>query len=104
VAADDELKGEMAQLEKLDPAARSRVQSALKDALERETLAGQAGGGAAAAGNIFSRGWIFSRLTPTAIDLAGIRELPGVAGLSAQEFTDFAGRLAELKRKTDVAR
>jgi hypothetical protein len=102
--ADEELSRELSRLEKLDPDARGRVESALKDALERETVAGGLGGGTAAAGNIFSRGWIFSRLTPTAVDLAGIAELPGVAALSPQEFTDFAGRLAELKRKTDVQR
>ena len=98
--ADDDITRDFERLDKLDPEARQRIHSMLKDALERETLAGGVGGGLAAS-NIFSRGWIFSRLTPTAVDIGAIKELPGVAGLSPQEFTDFASRLAELKRRAD---
>jgi hypothetical protein len=100
---DDDIRESMERLEKLSSQSRQRIQEVLKKALERETVAGSVGGGAAAA-NIFSRGWVFSRLTPTAADLAGIRELPGISDLSPAEFTEFAGRLAELKRKSDPQR
>jgi len=73
------------RFKELSPDSRERVSSALKEAVEREVQS--IGGGNVAAGNIFSRGWVFSRLTPTAVldeviltaDLA--RELPGAAGL-----------------------
>lgn len=97
--ADESMKNILGRLESLDPAARTRIESALKNAIEREAVAGSLGGAAAA--NIFSRGWVFSRLTPTATDIASIYQLPGVDALTVEQFTDFAGRLAELKKKSD---
>jgi len=94
--ADESLK----RLGDLQPEARLRVETALKDAIDREVVSG-AGGGPLAAGNIFSRGWIFSRLTPTALDARIIRELPGLASMGPEEFVTFANRLAEMKRKVD---
>src|SRR5688572_22822483 len=95
----EDIKRSLEQIENLSDDARIRVNSALKAAIERETVTG--GLGNVAAGNIFSRGWIFSRLTPTQVDLGLIRELPGVSDMNPDQFADFAGRLAELKRKTD---
>ena len=97
----DDIKKTLESIDSLDDDAKERVNMALRSAIEREAVAGGVGG-AVAAGNIFSRGWIFSRLTPTAVDLGAIRELPGVSQLNPEQFADFAGRLAELKRKTDA--
>jgi hypothetical protein len=96
--AESDIRREFERLDKLSPEARSRVEDTIRKAIEQETVAGGLGG-ASAAGNIFSRGWIFSRLTPTAMDLGAIRELPGVASLNPQEFTEFASRLADLKKQ-----
>jgi hypothetical protein len=94
---------EIKRLADLHPEARSRVEAALKEALDREVVSGNLGG-PAAAGNIFSRGWIFSRLTPTAMDTRIIRELPGLAKMGPDEFATFASRLAEMKRQGESQR
>jgi hypothetical protein len=99
--APDPGRGELERLEKLPPEARARVEAALKAALEKEVVAGAAGGGAAA--NIFSRGWVFSRLTPTS-DSAVVENLPGLSKMGTDEFEKFATRLAEIKKKTDRPR
>ena len=90
------------RLEGLPPEAKSRVESVLKAAIERETVAGGLSG--AASSNIFSRGWIFSRLTPGISDLETLKGLPGVAQLDAEAFGDFAARLAKLKADIDPKR
>jgi len=95
------------RFKELSPDSRERVSSALKEAVEREVQS--IGGGNVAAGNIFSRGWVFSRLTPTAVldeviltaDLA--RELPGAAGLSEEDFVGFAERLSAARRNLNPA-
>lgn len=88
----------------LSAEARERVDKALKEALEREIAeAGISPGGLAAAGNIFSRGWIFSRLTPTA-EKEMARILPELSKMGSEEFVRFASRLAELKAKTGPQR
>ena len=88
----------------LSPEARDRVEKALKDALEREVAESALGpGGLAAAGNIFSRGWIFSRLTPTA-EKEMARILPELSKMGSEEFVRFASRLAELKARTGPQR
>lgn len=94
----DVTKESLKRLDALAPEARVRVESALKEALEREVVAGGLTGGAAAA-NIFSRGWIFSRLTPTATD-EFVRVLPEMSKMSEDEFAKFATRLSELKSKS----
>jgi len=93
----EDTSANLKRLEALHPEARARVESALKEALEREVVAGSVGGGAAAS-NIFSRGWVFSRLTPTATeDLS--RVLPEMGKMGDAEFSKFAARLGELKGK-----
>lgn len=94
----------MAALSALSPEARARVEKALKEAIDREAVEGVvASGGLGAAGNIFSRGWIFSRLTPTA-EKELERILPEISKMGSEDFLRFASRLAELKAKTSPQR
>jgi len=97
--SDESAKKDFERLSDLDPDARSRVEAALKDALERETVTEAVSERAAA--HIFSRGWIFSRLTPAVMDVDVIRSLPGIDRLSPDDFAQFATRLSELKSKTN---
>lgn len=94
---DKTIKDNLTKLDELPPEARERVSAALKSALEREVAAGAIGAGAAQA-NIFSRGWVFSRLTPT---LEGhlAKTLPEIGTMSEADFTKFANRLSELRSK-----
>jgi len=85
------------RLSSLQPEARARVESALKAAIEREVAAGRVGGGAAAGGNMFSRGWVFSRITPAARDEGLIMQHPEVAKMSPDQLASFAQRLAQMK-------
>jgi hypothetical protein len=95
--SDKRTPNESMSLAGLAPDARARVEKALKEALDRELVdTAVSAGGLAAAGNIFSRGWIFSRLTPTAeAELA--RVLPELSKMGSEEFVNFAARLSELK-------
>lgn len=95
-------KDDLKRLEGLPADAKNRVESVLKSAIERETLAGGLAG--AASSSIFSRGWIFSRLTPGVNDLETLKGLPGVAELDPDAFGDFAARLAKLKAEVDPKR
>jgi hypothetical protein len=97
-------KVDLERLKDLNPEARERVESALKAAIEREAAEANIGGSALAGGNMFSRGWIFSRITPTAVDARLINEAMELDKLSAEEFSSFANRLAEVKRLTDAQR
>jgi hypothetical protein len=96
-------KDDLKRLEGLPADAKSRVEAVLKSAIERETVAGGLAG-AAASSSIFSRGWIFSRLTPGVNDLETLKGLPGVAELDPAAFGDFATRLARLKAEVDPKR
>ncbi len=93
-------KRDLERLEHLSPEARARVDSAFKAAIEREVVVGEIG--PAAAGNIFSRGWIFSRLTPTA--MAELKSLPELEKMNAEQFAEFATRLSEMKARIDPRR
>ena len=96
----DDIQQSLESIDNLSEEARARVSSALKAAIEQETLT--AGAASAATAFVFSRGWIFSRLAPAnpTLELSAMKELSGVAQLSPEQFTEFAGRLAELKRQT----
>jgi hypothetical protein len=83
----DDLKS---QLGKLNPQSRLRVESALKDTLERE-LAGPGANPAAA----FSRGILFSKSGKT-ISLDEV-VLPGLAEMDEAKFKTFMDRIATLK-------
>lgn len=96
-------KDDLKKLDGLPAEAQNRVESVLKAAIERETVAGGLAG-AAASSSIFSRGWIFSRLTPGVNDLETLKGLPGVAELDPAAFGDFAERLAKLKAEVDPKR
>lgn len=89
-----------AQLAKLRPETRTKVEAALTQAIEGELAAEVAGVGPRAAGQ-FSRGWIFSRVVSKSLDDELINE---ALGMDEGSFTKFAERLATIKRIKDTGK
>ena len=83
-----------AQLSKLSPEARARVESALKDTLEKE-IAVETGGRVPGAAASFSRGILFSK---SGKSLSLDEEiLPGLAEMDEAKFKAFTDRIAQLR-------
>lgn len=80
------------RLSKLTPEARARVEKTMKQALERELVTPDL----AAARGEFSRGIIFSRSRPRALDEMESVVLPA-RDMDDATFTKFAERLRSLK-------
>ena len=81
------------KLAALAPAARARVEAALKEAVERELASGPT----ALAEKEFSKGWFFSRSRPTTKTELEMSVIQQAATLDDKAFTAFANRLRALK-------
>ncbi len=86
-------KDELAKLDNLDPEARARVSSALKDAIEKEIAATSEGASSQLAAQ-FSRGVFFSRVSSLE-DRAEM--LTKIAAIGDEDFTRVAERLSQLR-------
>src|SRR3954470_11012335 len=91
-----------AQLNRLEPAVRARVEDALKRTLESELskVAGGDGGGDGGGGNPFSRskGWVFSRSKTSDVLLDPTELIRNLQTMDEGACQNFAKRLATLKQ------
>ena len=84
-------------IEQLAPEARRRVETFLKDSMERELAAGID----ARARKEFSKGWFFSRSRPCGLTLRDELVLDEAVRVNDGTFAKFAERLATLKKLKD---
>ena len=87
----DEVKSKLSQL---NPAARARVEGALRETIERE-VAGELGGPGGSA-RAFSRGIFFSK-SGKAISLDELI-LPSISEMDEAKFATFMDRITALKK------